>query len=536
MADITDKVAQIRQAVYGKDVRESIASGIEAINSDAENAVSTANGAVNTIQTAVQDANTATTNANNAASAANTAASNANTAADAANRAAQAAIDADTIMWGGVLNKPIFDVRDYSSVDDDVRIQTAINAAKAAGKSIVLIPDGTYLINTAIKVPSNITIIMGKNTILKRNADINNIMINDADGIAGGYTANENITIIGGVFDANKAAYATVCTSLAFGHSNRIKVIGTKFINNYDWHMIELNAVQNAIVEKCYFKDYGTETTGSEMLQLDLMLGTEQFPWFGPYDNTACDNITIQDCLFENGKKAIGSHSAVDNIFHNNIKILRNTFKSCILSSYRAISALNYNNLIVKDNYFENCSGGVSTAASSGTTQYENINILHNIFLNISPSNVYARAIYVTGSLSSYVNNVNIIENRVDLVGKHGIGVDYGINVLIKGNIVARCGQAGIWGGFSGSNVVIIGNIVKGNNTTATEYRYDMMIGWNSPEVTSAIVKDNICDTFAVQHATNALITNNFIGTYTDMGSNANLQKIANFINNVWIA
>ena len=34
MANIADKVAQIRQAIFGKDVRESIASGIEAINSE----------------------------------------------------------------------------------------------------------------------------------------------------------------------------------------------------------------------------------------------------------------------------------------------------------------------------------------------------------------------------------------------------------------------------------------------------------------------------------------------------------------------
>lgn len=34
MADIASKVAAIRQAVYGKDVRESIASGIEAINTE----------------------------------------------------------------------------------------------------------------------------------------------------------------------------------------------------------------------------------------------------------------------------------------------------------------------------------------------------------------------------------------------------------------------------------------------------------------------------------------------------------------------
>lgn len=37
MANIADKVAAIRQAIFGKDVRESIASGIEAINTEVVN-------------------------------------------------------------------------------------------------------------------------------------------------------------------------------------------------------------------------------------------------------------------------------------------------------------------------------------------------------------------------------------------------------------------------------------------------------------------------------------------------------------------
>lgn len=37
MANIKDKVLQIRQAIFGKDVRESIASGIEEINKEVEN-------------------------------------------------------------------------------------------------------------------------------------------------------------------------------------------------------------------------------------------------------------------------------------------------------------------------------------------------------------------------------------------------------------------------------------------------------------------------------------------------------------------
>lgn len=43
MANVTDKVKQIRQAIYGRDVRESIASGIEAINAEVENTTSRQN-------------------------------------------------------------------------------------------------------------------------------------------------------------------------------------------------------------------------------------------------------------------------------------------------------------------------------------------------------------------------------------------------------------------------------------------------------------------------------------------------------------
>ena len=43
MANIVDKIAAIRQAIYGKDVRESIASGIESINGEVENTTSRQN-------------------------------------------------------------------------------------------------------------------------------------------------------------------------------------------------------------------------------------------------------------------------------------------------------------------------------------------------------------------------------------------------------------------------------------------------------------------------------------------------------------
>lgn len=95
MATIDQIVAQIRTAIYGRDVRENIAEGIEKCYTDvttgstladaaaaaATEATANVNAAISEANMAANAANTAAENVGNAVSAANTAASNANTAA-----------------------------------------------------------------------------------------------------------------------------------------------------------------------------------------------------------------------------------------------------------------------------------------------------------------------------------------------------------------------------------------------------------------------------------------------------------------------
>ena len=103
MPTVAQDVAAIRTAVYGRDVREAIADGIENCYSDvsraktladqavadATQANNTAAQGVNNLSQTIADANTATQRANDAASAADTAKNDANDAAAAANRAVQ---------------------------------------------------------------------------------------------------------------------------------------------------------------------------------------------------------------------------------------------------------------------------------------------------------------------------------------------------------------------------------------------------------------------------------------------------------------
>lgn len=98
MANVDQKVEQIRQAIYGKDVRESIASGIEAINAETESTTTRQTKLEGDMATAKQeviqataDAIAATNYANAAGNSASNAATSATSASESANNAAEIA-------------------------------------------------------------------------------------------------------------------------------------------------------------------------------------------------------------------------------------------------------------------------------------------------------------------------------------------------------------------------------------------------------------------------------------------------------------
>lgn len=92
MANIADKIKQIREAIYGKDVRESIASSLEAVSGESEQAMSSCDAAVKNAASAVSLAGSAVT-------AADTATANANSATTRANNAASAVETAAKYVW-----------------------------------------------------------------------------------------------------------------------------------------------------------------------------------------------------------------------------------------------------------------------------------------------------------------------------------------------------------------------------------------------------------------------------------------------------
>lgn len=109
MSKISDLLAQILSAVYGRDVRQSIHDSIAQCYSDVSHAKTIADETNAEATAAVQNANTAADNANEKAAAANmaaeaatTAAANANTATEDCNKAVEALPAQVNSMFGSL--------------------------------------------------------------------------------------------------------------------------------------------------------------------------------------------------------------------------------------------------------------------------------------------------------------------------------------------------------------------------------------------------------------------------------------------------
>lgn len=380
--------------------------------------------------------------------------------------------------------------------DDSSAIQAALDSLVTSGGSIIF-PQGVYAVGTWLEVYSNTKITGIGNVILKRITTMNNIMHNKSNGSTGGYDANFNISIDNIKFDANGTiSGAFNCTSLAFGHATNINVTNCEFYNNDGWHCLELNGVKDAVVNNCFFHDYGdpTDTTtkshASEMLQLDLMKDSDRFPWFGPYDNTACDNIIIENCRFIGNAgtdlanstyySAIGNHSYVSTYTTKNIVITQNIFENlpCVIS-LDDIKTLN-----ICSNVMLNCYMGIIFTHQLNTT--ENVVITNNRFNGLfsTASGAYGNVRFVSinsGATAPVTTTRFIISNNVITNCHHNGIAGTCNNIVVEGNNIDTCGRTGIYA-YGGIGWNVSNNrVINCKQHTDGTYQ-EIIVGGNGPQ------------------------------------------------------
>lgn len=381
-----------------------------------------------------------------------------------------------------LLNPEIFtlpDVKHFGAkgdgvTDDSKAIQLALDT-----QNVAIFPFGTYLCNN-ILIPSN-SVCVGFGATLKCNApDI--IMRNKSDGLIGGYNANANIMIVGLDFTSDKKNVS--CSCLAFGHANNIRILNCSFHDIQIWHFIEINSCNNTVIDGCTFYNYGLAGKNyTEMLQLDFASEHDVFPWFGPYDNTPNNDITISNCSFLGTKGLAGGNSndlrfpsAIGNHTPGKDKIQNVNISNCYMEGFgSALKFVSCQSARIHDNRIVNC---VEGAYFNGFTY--NVHIYNNIMSGDSNYSNTEHNRGVSVFLGSKSESVYVHHNKINHFGGHGITIQ-GLLVDVSNNVVHSCGMNGVYLGYANFGLNVQNNVAYSNNqiAVASTPRYDFNISLN---------------------------------------------------------
>ena len=399
----------------------------------------------------------------------------------------------------------------------------------------VIIPPGNYQLSGTVCMYSNLTLdasgavltktCTDKHVILRLGTDVNS---------GGGYEGYRNIVIKGGTWDFNYQIVENKESPGGFvgfriGHARNVTIKDVTFLNNLKSHFLEIAGVKDVVVSGCTFRGYWPdyEGGGQECIQLDACLDYI-FPGYQPFDGAVCENVLVENNIFEDVFAGVGSHSMIYDRPYRNIVIRGNTFRNV---RKRAVWCLNYVDSVVEDNVMENVGGGIlvsnmyfantylAPGAASGVegNHHESGIIVQRNQISISSVNRINNAVWkgygvqiqgtrvttsqsangkgipaglyketgtvvsdnvITGTCNGIrlylADNCKLINNRLDLqrtTGFSGMGIYLSASSgnTVSGNQVSGCKNVGIYGYDGGSlNVPSKENLIQGNTVSGT--------------------------------------------------------------------
>ena len=242
-----------------------------------------------------------------------------------------------------------------------VAIQAALDTARygASENNVyrVAVEPGSYDLTRALHIYSN-TVLQLEGVTLNRNpeATANMLRTGDYDSEsegATGYSAHSNITIEGGVFDGG----GTENTMIKVAHAKNFVMKNITFRNEQNGHIMEIAGVDGFTVKGCAFKDHrmDVDAVGYEAIQLDILKSGHIVQCRS--EALTMKNILIEDCLFEDCPRGVGTHTAILNAPFDGVVIRNNTFRNM---GSAAIQGMNWKNCEISGNVIDGTPRGIS--------------------------------------------------------------------------------------------------------------------------------------------------------------------------------
>lgn len=287
--------------------------------------------------------------------------------------------------------------------DETKSIQALLNLAKTRGSVHLYFPKGVYSMSGYLRLYKNTTIRMHPEAVIKRLGTGYKVFINGQLGnksYANGYNGEGNIHFSGGTIDLNSqdapVGVDKNISAFDLGHGKNISFTNLTVKNGQNGHYFQISSSANVRFKNCTFKDvYHNSSTNDmnyEVIQIEVAT-KKSFPTFGGYDRTISRNIVIDNCIFENVIRAIGTHSdgtygtgAV--IYSKNVRIQNSKF---IYSIDNMLNFTAFDNLVMKNNRIE-YAGGYGIYAF----RVKNSMITDNIIINTQKKGILTRNSTIT--------------------------------------------------------------------------------------------------------------------------------------------
>lgn len=385
---------------------------------------------------------------------------------------------------GGALG---YAVTDYGALgdgsnDDSAAIQSVLNlVADTTPGARVVVPPGTYLLQSELEIRSSVWIELMPGATLKRGNASMQYMIRNFSATYGptGYTGRGRIRITGGVWDAAGDTLTGSVTAIIIAHAKGVLIENVTVRNVRDWHAIEINSSQDVIVRGCKGEGFKVATSGreiSETIQVDGAFTGGAIPGMAAsgYDNTPCDNVLVEGCSARpygslgSFGRLVGSHSYVDNVFHTRIRVIGNYATG--LGDY-AVRAYNWWDAVVANNTFYSCNGAfmadVPTTPAAATVGHEGFTFVGNNCRSMGVQNggtavldyavrvegidspsVPVREVIITGNVLKGIANAQAAircQNVADAVVSNNVIKD-GTGTATRGINIVGCSNATITG------------------------------------------------------------------------------------------
>lgn len=283
---------------------------------------------------------------------------------------------------GAIVNVLDFGAKPDDEGYDSARLQAAIDAVKDGGT--VIFPAGVYCLDKCLGFYSNQTLLFEPGAVLIRSTytGAGTLLMNYYSADVGGYSAVENVNIIGATFDGNPQIDKS-CNLLNTFHVKNINVIGCTFRNCNYWHCFECNSSANVRVVDCVFEDqYFALQSKSEYFQIDRA-GIDSISnlfdtAYMTFDNTSCTNILVANTIFDSTTSqavALGNHSPYA---HHGVTVTGCTF----LGGYPIRGAISFaegvEDVCVTGNTFRDMSVGLDCSGGKNLNVYAD-----NVFENV---------------------------------------------------------------------------------------------------------------------------------------------------------